>query len=141
MVVWQLRGENQDCERRAVRLIGVTLFALAAYLAVESIGDLTLIADAAESAFCAFTSAAALLALGLNAWPGWWRAAPQQLWSSPRSPPGKASKPGKRTDCRGADRAARQSRRRSAAVTPGHTLRQPRRDRGDDPPGNATPGT
>ena len=76
MVVWQLRGENQDCERRAVRLIGVTLFALAAYLAVESIGDLTLIADVAESAFCAFTSAAALLALGLNAWPGWWRAAP-----------------------------------------------------------------
>ena len=76
MVVWQLRGENQDCERRAVRLIGVTLFALAAYLAVESIGDLTLIADAAESAFCAVTSAAALLALGLNAWLGWWWADP-----------------------------------------------------------------
>ena len=178
VVAWQLRGEGVGRERHAVRLIGVTFFALAAYLAVESIRDLisqarpgqspagiavtsaallvmpslavaerrtgkalgsrTLIAGAAESAF---TSAAALLALGLSAWPGWWRAAPKQLWSSPRSPPGKASKPGKRTDCRGADRAARQSRRRSAAVTPGHTLRQPRRDRGDDPPGNAAPGT
>ena len=112
VVAWQLRGENQDRERRAVRLIGITFFALAAYLAVESIRDLisqarpgqspagiavtsaallvmpslavakhrtgtalgnrTLIADAAESAFCAFTSAAALLALRLNAWPGWW---------------------------------------------------------------------
>ena len=116
VVVWQLRGENQDRETRAVRLIGVTFFALAAYLAVEGIRDLisqarpgqspagiavtsaallvmpslavakhrtgtalgnrTLIADAAESAFCAFTSAAVLLALGLNAWPGWWWADP-----------------------------------------------------------------
>ena len=65
---------------------------------------------------------------------------PQQLWSSPRSPQRKASKPGKRTDRHGAGRAARQSRRRPAAVTPGHTLRQPRRDRGDDPPGNPPPG-
>ena len=116
VVVWQLRGGSEDRERRAVRLIGITFFALAAYLAVESIRDLisqarpgqspagiavtsaallvmpslavakrrtgkalgsrTLIADAAESAFCAFTSAAALLALGLSAWPGWWRADP-----------------------------------------------------------------
>ena len=116
VVVWQLRGESEDRERRAVRLIGVTFFALAAYLAVESIRDLisqarpgqspagiavtsaallvmpslavakrrtgkalgsrTLIADAAESAFCAVTSAAALLALGLNAWLGWWWADP-----------------------------------------------------------------
>lgn len=105
VVVWQLRGESEDRERRAVRLIGITFFALAAYLAVESIRDLisqarpgqsptgiavtsaallvmpslavaehrtgkalgarTLIA-AAESAFCAFTSAAAILALGLK---------------------------------------------------------------------------
>jgi divalent metal cation (Fe/Co/Zn/Cd) transporter len=116
VVVWQLRVESEDRETRAVRLIGVTFFALAAYLAVESISDLisqarpgqspagiavtsaallvmpslavakhrtglalgnrTLIADAAESGFCAFTSAAALLALGLNAWLGWWWADP-----------------------------------------------------------------
>jgi divalent metal cation (Fe/Co/Zn/Cd) transporter len=116
VVVWQLRGAGQERETRAVRLIGVTFFALAAYLAADSIHDLvegtrpgqpvagiavtaaallvmpclalakhrtgtalgnrTLIADAAESAFCAFTSAAALLGVGLNAWLGWWWADP-----------------------------------------------------------------
>ena len=118
IVIWQLRGEiaGQDRETRAVRLIGVTFFALAAYLTVESIRDLatqarpqesvpglavtaaalivmpllavakrrtgqalgnrTLVADSAETAFCAFTSAAALLGVGLNAWLGWWWADP-----------------------------------------------------------------
>jgi hypothetical protein len=109
VVIWQLRGTvSEERETRALRLIGGTFFALAAYLTVESITDLTsqhrpeqslagiavtaaalvvmpllalakrrtgqqlsnqaLIADAAESAFCAFTSAAALLGIGLNAW-------------------------------------------------------------------------
>jgi divalent metal cation (Fe/Co/Zn/Cd) transporter len=118
IVIWQLRGEiaGQDRETRAVRLIGVTFFALAAYLTVQSIRDLataarpghsipglavtaaalivmpalavakrhtgqalgnrTLVADSAETAFCAFTSAAALLGVGLNAWLGWWWADP-----------------------------------------------------------------
>jgi divalent metal cation (Fe/Co/Zn/Cd) transporter len=118
IVIWQLRGEvaGQARETRAVRLIGVTFFALAAYLTVESIRDLatqarpqqsipglavtaaalivmpvlavakrrtgqalgnrTLAADSAETAFCAFTSAAALLGIGLNAWLGWWWADP-----------------------------------------------------------------
>ena len=118
IVIWQLRGEiaGLDRETRAVRLIGVTFFALAAYLTVESIRDLvtqarpgqsvpglavtaaalvvmpvlavakrrtgqalgnrTLVADSAETAFCAFTSAAALLGVGLNAWLGWWWADP-----------------------------------------------------------------
>ena len=42
IVVWQLRGEiaGQERETRAVRLIGVTFFALAAYLTAESIHDL-----------------------------------------------------------------------------------------------------
>jgi hypothetical protein len=37
IVVWQLRGEiaGQDRETRAVRLIGVTFFALAAYLLTQ----------------------------------------------------------------------------------------------------------
>jgi divalent metal cation (Fe/Co/Zn/Cd) transporter len=114
IVVWQLRGEGR--ETRAVRLIGVTFFALAAYLAAESVRDLaghtrpaqslpglavaaaallvmpllavakrrtgralgnrTLIADSAETAFCAATSAATLLGVGLNAWLGWWQADP-----------------------------------------------------------------
>jgi divalent metal cation (Fe/Co/Zn/Cd) transporter len=38
IVVWQLRGE--DRETRAVRLIGITFFALAAYLTVQAIRDL-----------------------------------------------------------------------------------------------------
>ncbi len=110
VVVWQLRGEGEERETRAVRLIGGTFFALALYLAVEGIRDLiagahpgqsapglavaaaalivmpllavakrrtgralgnrTLIADSAETAFCAFTSAATLLGVGLNAWRG-----------------------------------------------------------------------
>ena len=116
IVVWQLHGQGQERETRAVRLIGVTFFALAGYLAVEAIRDLAgharpasspaglgiaaaalivmpalalakrrtgqalgnqaLIADSAETAFCAFTSAAALAGTGLNAWAGWWWADP-----------------------------------------------------------------
>ena len=118
IVVWQLRGEiaGQERETRAVRLIGVTFFALAAYLTVESIHDLvtharpgesivglavtvaalivmpllaiakrrtgqalgnrTLITDSAETAFCAYTSAATLAGVGLNTALGWWWADP-----------------------------------------------------------------
>ena len=94
IIVWQLRGSGEERETRAVRLIAVTFFMLAAYLTVEGIRNLaghvrpgqsvpglvvtaaalivmpmlavakhrtgralhnrTLMADAAESAFCAF---------------------------------------------------------------------------------------
>jgi divalent metal cation (Fe/Co/Zn/Cd) transporter len=116
IVLWQLRGQEAERETRAVRLIGVTFFALAAYLAVAGVRDLTgharpgeslpglavaaaallvmpalaaaklrtgralgnrtLIADSAETAFCAATSAATLLGVGLNSWLGWWQADP-----------------------------------------------------------------
>lgn len=116
IVVWQLRGESEERETRAVRLIGVTFFALAAYLTAESVHDLvtrarpgqsipglavtaaalivmpmlaiakrrtgqalgnrTLVADSAETAFCAYTSAATLAGVGLNTWLGWWWADP-----------------------------------------------------------------
>jgi divalent metal cation (Fe/Co/Zn/Cd) transporter len=116
IVVWQLRGEGEDRETSAVRLIGITFLVLAAYLAAQSIHDLvsgarpeqsvagiavtaaallvmpglaiakrrtgkalanrTLIADSAETAFCALTSAAALIGVGLNSWLGWWWADP-----------------------------------------------------------------
>jgi divalent metal cation (Fe/Co/Zn/Cd) transporter len=116
IVVWQLRGSGEERETRAVQLIGLTFFALAAYLLIESIRDLAgharpeqsvpglavtaaalvvmpvlalakrrtgqalhnraLIADSAETAFCAFTSGAALLGVGLNSWLGWWWADP-----------------------------------------------------------------
>jgi divalent metal cation (Fe/Co/Zn/Cd) transporter len=116
VVIWQLRGGGEERGTRAVHLIGITFFVLAAYLAAESIRDLigharpehsipglavtaaallvmpglaiakrrtgqalsnrTLIADSAETAFCAFTSGAALVGLGLNSWLGWWWADP-----------------------------------------------------------------
>jgi len=116
VVVWQLRGEGEDRQARAVRLIGVTFFVLAGYLIIVSVSDLAghgqprgsvpglavagaallvmpllalgkyrtgaalgsraLVADAAESAFCATTSAATLAGVGLNAWAGWWQADP-----------------------------------------------------------------
>ena len=118
IVIWQLRGETagQDRDTRAVRLVGVTFFALAAYLTAEGIASLvtaarpapspaglaitaaalavmpalavakrrtgralgsrTLVADSAETAFCAWTSAAALLGVTLNTAFGWWQADP-----------------------------------------------------------------
>ena len=116
VVIWQLHGGGEERETRAVHLIGITFFVLAAYLAAASIRDLigharpehsipglavtaaallvmpglaiakrrtgqalgnsTLIADSAETAFCAFTSGAALVGLGLNSWLGWWWADP-----------------------------------------------------------------
>jgi divalent metal cation (Fe/Co/Zn/Cd) transporter len=39
-VIWELRGQQDDRQARAVRLIGATFFALAAYLTGESIRDL-----------------------------------------------------------------------------------------------------
>jgi divalent metal cation (Fe/Co/Zn/Cd) transporter len=42
----------------------------------RALGNRTLIADSAETAFCAFTSAATLLGVGLNTWLGWWWADP-----------------------------------------------------------------
>jgi len=42
----------------------------------RALGNRTLIADSAETAFCAATSAATLAGVGLNAWAGWWQADP-----------------------------------------------------------------
>jgi len=42
----------------------------------RALGNRTLIADSAETAFCAFTSAATLLGVGLNTWARWWWADP-----------------------------------------------------------------
>ena len=42
----------------------------------RALSNRTLIADSAETAFCAATSAATLAGVGLNAWAGWWQADP-----------------------------------------------------------------
>ena len=116
VVIWQLRGASEARERRALRLIGLTFFALAAYVGFESLRDLftqsrsetsvpgvvvsaaalivmptlawakrrtgralgsrTILADAAETLFCAWLAAATLAGLLLNATLGWWWADP-----------------------------------------------------------------
>ncbi len=63
IVVWQLRGDSEDRETRAVRLIGVTFFALAAYLAAESIDDLVSHARPEQSVAGLAVTAAALLVM------------------------------------------------------------------------------
>jgi divalent metal cation (Fe/Co/Zn/Cd) transporter len=105
-----------DGERRAVRVIAVTFFLLAVYIAVDAaytllsaskpeqsvlglavaaaallvmptlallkrrtgklLGSEALLADAAESAFCAYLSGVVLVGVGLNAAFGWWWADP-----------------------------------------------------------------
>jgi divalent metal cation (Fe/Co/Zn/Cd) transporter len=60
----------------AAALVVMPVLALAKRRTGQQLGDQALIADAAESAFCAFTSAAALIGIGLNAWLGWWWADP-----------------------------------------------------------------
>jgi divalent metal cation (Fe/Co/Zn/Cd) transporter len=50
VVLWRLRSEDDERERRALRLIAVSFFALAAYVVAESIRDLFVGAEADESA-------------------------------------------------------------------------------------------
>jgi divalent metal cation (Fe/Co/Zn/Cd) transporter len=65
IVVWQLRGEiaGQERETPAVRLIGVTFFALALYLTIEGIRDLVTGARPQASAAGLGIAAAALLVM------------------------------------------------------------------------------
>ena len=42
----------------------------------QALGNRTLITESAETAFCAYTSAATLAGVGLNTWLGWWWADP-----------------------------------------------------------------
>ncbi len=63
VVVWQLRGGGEERETRAVRLIGVTFFVLAAYLAAESIGDLVSGARAEQPIAGIAVTAAALIVM------------------------------------------------------------------------------
>jgi divalent metal cation (Fe/Co/Zn/Cd) transporter len=60
----------------AAALIVMPALAIGKRRTGQALGNRTLVADSAETAFCAFTSAAALLGVGLNAWLGWWWADP-----------------------------------------------------------------
>jgi divalent metal cation (Fe/Co/Zn/Cd) transporter len=86
IVIWQLRGEIAGHDRHgqsvpglavtAAALIVMPALAIAKRRTGQALGNRTLVADSAETAFCALTSAAALLGVGLNAWLGWWWADP-----------------------------------------------------------------
>lgn len=49
VVVWQLRGMSEQRERRALRLIALSLFTLGGYVVVEAVRDLIVGAEAEES--------------------------------------------------------------------------------------------
>lgn len=74
VVVWQFRAElrggyDEDRERRALRLIGVTFFVLAAYVSVEAVRDLFFSdAEADESAVGIALAALSLLVMPALAW-------------------------------------------------------------------------
>ena len=60
----------------AAALVVMPSLAVAKHRTGQALDNQALTADAAESAFCAFTSGAALLGVRLNAWLGWWWADP-----------------------------------------------------------------
>jgi divalent metal cation (Fe/Co/Zn/Cd) transporter len=68
VVVWQLKGLNEQRERRALRLIAVTFFLLAAYIVVESVRDLILRVEAQKSVVAIVVMATALVIMLLLAW-------------------------------------------------------------------------
>jgi divalent metal cation (Fe/Co/Zn/Cd) transporter len=74
VVLWQFRAElrggyDEARERRALRLIGVTFFVLAAYISAEAVRDLFFIdAEADESAIGITLAALSLLIMPALAW-------------------------------------------------------------------------
>jgi hypothetical protein len=68
VVVWQLRGTvGEERESRALRLIAITFFALAAYLAIESVTDLVSGHRPEQSTAGIVVTAAALVVMPLLA--------------------------------------------------------------------------
>lgn len=68
VIVWQLRGTvSEERESWALRLIGITFFALAGYLVIESINDLVSPARPGQSVPGIAVTAAALVAMPLLA--------------------------------------------------------------------------
>jgi divalent metal cation (Fe/Co/Zn/Cd) transporter len=68
IVVWQLRGErrggyDEERERRALRLIAISFFALALYVSVEAVRDLFFVSAVADESIVGIVLAA--LSLGI----------------------------------------------------------------------------
>src|SRR5712691_3891982 len=60
VAIWQLHGAREDRERKALRLIGLSFFADAAYVFAESLRDLLMRSRAAESTVGIALAAASL---------------------------------------------------------------------------------
>jgi divalent metal cation (Fe/Co/Zn/Cd) transporter len=63
VVVWQLRGVSEEREQRALRLIALSFFTLAGYVAVEAVRDLIVGAEAEESIVGIVLAAVSLLVM------------------------------------------------------------------------------
>lgn len=68
VVVWELRGVSEERERRALRLIAISFFVLAAYVAVEAARDLFLQSEPRESLVGIVLAAVSLVVMPLLAW-------------------------------------------------------------------------
>src|SRR3990170_5164678 len=63
VVIWQLRGIREEREQRALRLIALSFFALAAYVVVEAARGLAIGAEAGESVVGIGLATASLMAM------------------------------------------------------------------------------
>ena len=63
VVVWQLRGASAERRQRALRLIAITFYALAAYVAVQATRDLVVGDEAGESIVGIILNVVALAAM------------------------------------------------------------------------------
>ncbi len=68
VILWQFHGVAEDRERRALRLIGLAFFALAAYVTVESLRALATGADADPSPVGIALAAVSLVVMPLLSW-------------------------------------------------------------------------
>ena len=68
VILWQFHGVPEDRERRALRLIGLAFFALAAYVTAESLRTLATGADADPSPVGIALAAVSLVVMPLLSW-------------------------------------------------------------------------
>lgn len=68
VVLWELKGAAEDRQRKALRLIALSFFVLALYVAVEAVRDLVVREEAAESLVGIVLAAASLLVMPALAW-------------------------------------------------------------------------
>jgi divalent metal cation (Fe/Co/Zn/Cd) transporter len=67
VVVWELRGVSEERERRALRLIAVSFFVLAAYVTVEAVRDVFMRSEAQESTIGIVLAAVSLVVMPMLA--------------------------------------------------------------------------